>query len=127
PYEELHASRLHIIDAKTSAVSPLAFGANLMAFKDQTAYLISGNYEPGKTQVLEMNTNTLVIKQVDLFKDENIVNYNGLAVDPDNGDLWVSGYNEYGSLGKIYRYHTEKAKVDSYTVGIFPKAFTFKR
>lgn len=120
--EELYPSRLYVIDTETNAVEQLPFGAGLMAIAGEKAYLASGNYQEGKTQLLEMNTATLLVKPLDILS--GVDNLNGLATDPDSGDLWVSTYT---NPGKVYRYKTTTKEMDTYTVGIFPKTFSFKR
>src|SRR5690606_32763660 len=124
----LKPSRLYRIDTKTNKVDKeYEFGAHLMAFTKNKAYLVSNNYKAGEDTFLEMDLGTETLTESDIFKGVELDHLYGLAVDSDNGDIWLSDAN-YGQLGKVRRYNKALDKIDlTYTTGAFPSVFVFKR
>src|SRR5690606_27816437 len=116
------------IDIKTNKVDKeYEFGAHLMAFTQNKAYLVSNNYKDGVYTFLEMDLGTEVLKESDIFKGIELDHIYGLAIDSDNGDIWLADA-QYSQLGKVRRYNKALNKVDlTYTTGAFPSIFAFKR
>src|SRR5690606_22633519 len=121
-------STLYRINTATNTLDKeYEFGASLMAFYQNKAYLISSNYRAGEDVLLEMDLNDGSLQESDVFEGEALDHIYGIAIDAENGDIWLSDAN-YGALGKIRRYNRAMDKVDlTYTAGAFPKVFTFKR
>ncbi|TCK80695.1 YncE family protein [Albibacterium bauzanense] len=121
-------SRLYRIDTKTNKVDKTyEFGAHLMTFYEDKAYLVSSNYKADKDTFLEMDLTTETLKESDIFKGIELNHIYGLAIDSDNGNIWLSDAN-YSELGKVRRYNKKLNKVDlTYTAGAFPSVFAFKR
>lgn len=53
--------------------------------------------------------------------------YYGLTVDPETEDVYVADAIDYQQPGVVYRYSAEGVLKDSFTVGITPGAFCWKR
>jgi len=121
-------SRLYRIDTKTNKVDKeYEFGAHLMAFTQNEAYLVSSNYKAGDETLLEMDLATETLKESDIFKGIELDHIYGLAIDSDNGNIWLSDA-QYSQLGKVRRYNKKLNKVDlTHTAGAFPSTFAFKR
>jgi len=121
----LKPSRLYKVNTSTKAVEELSFGANIMSFHQNSAYLLSYNYEPGKALLLEMDLSTGQVEEMEHFSSQNLSNIHGLAVNPDNGDIWL-GTTDYTNPGTVYRYSSASKQVSSFTVGLNPANFAFK-
>lgn len=119
-------SRLYKVNTATKAVEELNFGASIMAFYQNTAYLLSYNYEAGKPSLVEMDLPTGSTKLMEHFKSEDLSNIHGLATNPGNGDIWL-GTTDYENPGKVYHYNAASKSVSSYTVGLNPAKFAFKK
>lgn len=53
--------------------------------------------------------------------------YYGLTVDPETDDVYVADAIDYQQPGMVYRYSADGVLKDSFTVGITPGAFCWKR
>lgn len=122
----LKPSRLYKINTATKAMEELNFGANIMAFYQNTAYLLSYNYEPGKARLLEMNLTNGVVKAMEQFDDQDLSYVYGLTTNRDNGDIWL-GTTDYSNPGKVYHYNAGSKEISSFTVGLNPANFVFKK
>lgn len=125
--EILHPSRLYVINATSLEIEKsFDFSGIAMAFKDNTAYLISDNYEAGKTLFLEMNLSSyaVTVKEDQL---EGIQSPYGLAVNPDSGDIWIGDALGYSDNGKVFRFINNVKEPESYPVGVSPRKFVFKK
>lgn len=125
--EIIHPSSLYVINATSLEIEKsFDFSGITMAIKDNTAYLISDNYEAGKTLFLEMNLNNygVTVKEDQLA---DIQDPYGLAVDPDSGDIWIGDGLGYSDNGKVFRFINGVKDPESYPVGVSPRKFVFKR
>lgn len=52
--------------------------------------------------------------------------YYGMAVNPDNGEVYVADAIDYRQQGKVYRYSPDGVLIDEFYVGITPNSFCFK-
>jgi YVTN family beta-propeller protein len=125
--EILHPSRLYVINATSLEIEKsFDFAGIAMAIKDNTAYLISDNYEACKTLFLEMNlSNYAVTVKGDQLAD--IQSPYGLAVDPKSGDIWIGDALSYSDNGKLFRFINNVKEPESYPVGVSPRKFVFKK
>lgn len=115
-------SRLFKIDPKALKIDKeFDFGAGLIAFQGNTAYLFSANYEDDKTSFLKMNLSTFDIEVQELFQD--VAAPYALEVDPDSKDIWVGD----GMNHQVHRLKKGEKEADKYPVGLLPKKFVFKR
>lgn len=122
----LKPSRLYKINTSTKAVEELAFGADLMTFHQNSAFLLSYNYEPGKARLLEMDLSSGDVKAMEHFESQNLSYIYSLEVNPDNGDIWM-GTTDYTNPGTVYRYNALRRQVSTFTVGLNPASFAFKK
>ncbi|MBA4057149.1 MAG: hypothetical protein C0490_20720 [Marivirga sp.] len=61
-----------------------------------------------------------------LFEADEVVTNYALAVDPDNGDIWLGDALNYTSAGKVYIYNASGDFKSSFDAGISPTQFVFK-
>ncbi|MDE7153800.1 MAG: YncE family protein [Muribaculaceae bacterium] len=52
--------------------------------------------------------------------------YYGMAVNPDNGEVYVADAIDYRQQGMVYRYSPDGKLIDEFYVGITPNSFCFK-
>lgn len=56
---------------------------------------------------------------------KNSRNFRALGIDPITGEIYVSDAIDFMSEGKVYRYRSNGAAVDTFDVGIIPGSFCF--
>jgi len=121
-------SRLYKINTATKEVEKaFEFGAGLMSFSQNKAYLISYNFEENKTNLLEMDLTSSVVKKSNIFNEAALSHPNypyALSVNPKNGDLWYAN-SDYTNPGIVYHYNNGSKEIKEYTVGLNPSVFVF--
>lgn len=125
----LHQAKLYRINATTDEIDKeFDFGVQLMAFRDNKTYLVSTNYqnEDGTYNLLEMDQNGENISKLNYFSSVTINNLYALAVNQENGDIWVSN-SDYTNEGQVYHYSIETQNVEEFPVGFNPSVLIFKK
>jgi len=121
-------SRLYKINTATKEVEKaFEFGAGLMSFFQNKAYLISYNFEENKTNLLEMDLASSTVKKADIFSEGALTHPNypyALSINPKNGDLWYAN-SDYTNPGTVYHYNNGSKEIKEYTVGLNPSVFVF--
>jgi YVTN family beta-propeller protein len=124
-YAVLHPSRLYAINVSSlSVVKEFEFGAELMDFYKDKAYLFTKDERNGDTRFLEMNTKDFSMQNKTRF--ENSKTLYGLGVDPITGDIWIADGMGYVENGYVYRFNAQTNATETYEVGGLPSKFIFK-
>lgn len=76
--------------------------------------------------VWQMDVNAESLPAAPLLPSRGTLYY-GLTVSPDNGDIYVADAVDYQQKGMIYRYSSAGELIESFSVGITPAAFAWKR
>lgn len=79
-----------------------------------------------KDDVWEMDVNAESLPDTPILPSRGTLYY-GLTVSPDNGDIYVADAVDYQQKGMIYRYSSAGELIESFSVGITPAAFAWKR
>lgn len=117
-------------------VTDLHTGTYFSAYKNRL-YIIDTSYDAdwnSVTSYLSYNLTTDKVSTIgeDLEKTADITYPCNIAVNPKNGDIFISslrlseyGYGDYNSPGYIVRYNNSGKKLNSYDVGVSPKQMVF--
>jgi len=83
----------------------------------------NGNIENGGVYKMPINSETLPNTA---FIEQKTRLFYGLAIDPNNSDIYISDAIDNCQNGYVYRYNAKGFPVDTFKVGIIPGAFCFK-
>jgi len=116
---------LHRIDLSTSSVMAS------MTLPAPFAYQMKMAMNPAKDRVYVMNNTvfSMGINQTTLSTTPVVPfpgNAYGLGVSPFNGDIYVGDAPDFSNPGKVFRYSSSGAFIDSMQVGIAPNGFLFQ-
>jgi YVTN family beta-propeller protein len=105
---------------------------------EQTLFFTNHNEYPNKLRIngglntlYFLNTNVYSMSITDTVLPANAFVTSsgnalyGLGIDPLSGDVFVSDAVDYIQSGKVYRYESSGAFVNSFTVGVLPGEFCF--
>lgn len=89
-------------------------------------YFLGGNNETftGRTDVFKVSISES-LTTVTSFVADGFAFY-GIAVNPDNGDVYIGDSNAFQSTGTGFRYDSEGNELSSFATGIGPNNFIFR-
>ncbi|MBE9467374.1 MAG: YncE family protein [Bacteroidetes bacterium] len=83
----------------------------------------NGNIDDGGIYQMPINDDTLPKTP---FIEQKTRLFYGLAIDPNNSDIYISDAIDNNQNGCVFRYNAKGFPIDTFKVGIVPGAFCFK-
>ncbi|MCQ2349389.1 MAG: YncE family protein [Paludibacteraceae bacterium] len=129
-YIDVHKPKLFVVDPTTNKVTDsMNISVGNMCMLNDTLYVLTANfYSTNKTRLLRINTNTLQTqlqsKAESIVLAQSMTPY-GLAVNPGNGDIFVSDAKTYVVPGMVYCFSREGKLKFSIIAGEIPAHFAF--
>lgn len=125
-YNDIPATFQRINTQTDEVVQVFDFPVSNFAISDNLCYLYSYNYSTQESafKVLDVETET-VLKEGFIADGTSITTPYCIAVNPDNGDVYITDARNYTVSGTVYCFDADGNKRFSFNVGVNPSSIVF--